>query len=297
MVFGWRAAVVFYIGPVEAGIIVEAALRIYMGSIFSRIYQLLCFDQPFDGQIGLDGNAGGLAKFPAKLGFADIESLTNIRKRNGFFHILIEIAYDAVRHRIGDGIGFLREIFVDAAKLMQQRDHSGKNADPGIRMGGHHRVEIVFAAAMAKKMAFIQILLARDVGKKGREQMPVGIYGLQNLRIKVQYLSLVGLGKIQLDVVRFRRLHDQQVSAFQRVGTAFNMEGTGAFDKIIEFHPVMGVQHKTGLVRSGAQTMRETEIIIDRAIKRQHNASPKLSIQRIGNFCNTYLYFYQWYCK
>ena len=127
--------------------------------------------------------------------------------------------------------------------------------------------------------------------------MSPGIDCLQNLRIKVQHLSLVGLGKIQLDVVGFRRLHDQQVSAFQRVGAAFDMEGTGAVDKIIEFHPAMGVQHETGLIRSGAQTVRETEIIIDIAIERRHNASPKLSIQRIGNFCNIYLDCYQWYCK
>ena len=131
---------------------------------------------------------------------------------------------------------------------------------------------------MAKAMAFIQILRPRNVRLKWGVKMSAGIYCFQNLRIKVKHLSFVGLGKIQLDIVGLCWLHDQQVSAFQRVCAAFYMEGAGSVYKIKEFHPVMGVQHKTGLIRGGGQAMRKAEIFIDITIQSTHHSSPKPSI-------------------
>lgn len=78
----------------------------------------------------------------------------------------------------------------------------------------------------------------------------------------MEHFPFVGLRKVQFDVVRFCRLHNEQVSAFQRIRTAFDMERAGAFDKIKEFDFRMGMQHKTGLIRIGTQSMREIEIIV-----------------------------------
>ena len=171
----WCAAVVLYVGAVEAGIITEPALGIHMRGMFSCVDQLFCFDQPLNSQIGFDRNTGGLAEYPAKLRAADIKCTANIGKRNRLVQIIIEIAHDLMGDRIRDWIHIFGEACVDAAKLMQQRNQSGKNADAGIGPRGHHGIKIVFAAAKVEVVAFVEILRSGGMGQKWRRQISLGI--------------------------------------------------------------------------------------------------------------------------
>ena len=76
----------------------------------------------------------------------------------------------------------------------------------------------------------------------------------------MQDLSLIGLGGIQLDVMGFRRLHQQEISRLQRISAALNMKYTGASDKIIKLRVCVGMQVKIVWVWRLGQTVGKIKV-------------------------------------
>ena len=125
----------------------------------------------------------------------------------------------------------------------------------------------------AAAFEFVAVVLIEFSGlsvPNGFGQQIFRINAFEKVRTEIQQLTLIGIIPVNFDVMGLGRVHDHQVTALQRVGTALDVKDALSADKIVDFGGGVGVHRKIIRVGVGVQPVGQMEIPVGILIQCTH---------------------------